>query len=253
MDMAAFKGFQKVKDHIPAGPVGLLIESPGGLPTCAYYIARFFQRRSRQFVTIVPQYAKSAGTLLAIAGSKIIMGRDAELGPLDVQLYDAEKERYGSALNTVQSLERLNAAALTAVDQTMQLLAIRTTKKMESILPNVFNYVSNLMKPLIEKIDSVDFSEKSRALKMAEEYAARLLKAHYPKVRAEQIAHQLVEGYPDHGFVIDAQEAQHLLVDHRNEPLGLNVELASTETERIFHRLIPFLDELNVFGTLEEY
>ncbi len=108
------------------------------------------------------------------------------------------------------------------------------------------------MRPLLEKIDSVDFSEKARALKMGEEYAMRLMKTIYPRDHAEGMARQLVEGYPDHGFVIDAQEAKQLVNTGVNS-FGLNVELATTEIERIFHRMIPFLDSLNIVGRLEEF
>ena len=73
---------------------------------------RLFQRRTDEFYTVVPIYAKSAATLMVLGGKEIVMGMEAELGPLDVQLYDEDKDDFDSALNAVQSLERLNAYAL---------------------------------------------------------------------------------------------------------------------------------------------
>jgi GTP cyclohydrolase FolE2 len=50
----------------------------------------------------------------------------------------------------------------------------------------------------------------SRALKVGEEYAIRLLMSNpdYPPDQAREVARALVEDYPDHGFVIDAEEAR---------------------------------------------
>src|SRR5207249_1173134 len=87
LDMMTFKGFQQSRNDItPGGKYALLLETPGGDAHCAYYIARLFQRRTKEFYTFVPQYAKSAGTLLAAAGKEIFTSSDAELGPLDVQI-----------------------------------------------------------------------------------------------------------------------------------------------------------------------
>lgn len=61
---------------------------------------------------------------------------------------------------------------LTAVDQTMQLLLRRLQKRTDVLLPHALNYVAALLKPLFEKVDTVDYARKSRDLKMTEEYAA---------------------------------------------------------------------------------
>ncbi len=56
-------------------------------------------------------------------------------------------------------------------------------------------------------LDAVHYTQMSRALKVAEEYAVRLLQANYPAEKARGIARHLVEKYPEHEFVIDADEA----------------------------------------------
>ncbi|MBN4054633.1 ATP-dependent Clp protease proteolytic subunit [Nitrospira defluvii] len=102
-----YMGFQKSKHRIKKGkPIALLIESPGGDAHYAYRIARILQRHTENNLTVViPQFAKSAATLLALGAKNLILGRDAELGPLDVQLFDQDRESFGSALDAVQSLE----------------------------------------------------------------------------------------------------------------------------------------------------
>ncbi|HXD01280.1 MAG TPA: hypothetical protein VN048_18220 [Verrucomicrobiae bacterium] len=151
------RGFQDCRALVPEGkPVALLIHSPGGDAHHAYSVARFFQRRTPDFTVLVPRYAKSAATLLALGASKLILGRDAELGPLDVQMRDRDREEYGSALDAVQSLERLNAFSLAAIDQLMIMMVERTGKRMDTLLPLVFNYATSFVRPLLDKIDTVD-------------------------------------------------------------------------------------------------
>jgi hypothetical protein len=259
MDSAVYVGFRDARLEIEENrPVALLVESPGGQAEFAYKIARLFQRRASAFTVVVPQWAKSAATLLTLGGSRIVMGRDAELGPLDVQIFDPDKEEYDSALNAVQSLERLNAFALTAMDQVMQLLLLRTRKKSDVLLPMVFDHTTKFLRPLLEKIDTIELTRKSRDLKVAEQYAVRLMKnAGYSWSEAGRIARALVERFPTHGFVIDRQEAEAKEVMStpgatEMHGLGLKLSPADPDMDKIIDELIPYMDSLNAIGTLKE-
>jgi len=247
-----YKGLREKKDKIK-GRVGLLLHSPGGDASYAYKIIRMFQMRSEEFYTVVPLYAKSAATLMAVGGKQIIMGMEAELGPLDVQLYNAEKEGYDSALNSVQSLERLNAYALTAFDQAMQLFISRMRKKPDVLMPMAINYATTMIKPLVEKIDTFDLTRKSRDLKVAEDYAVRLMKDHYSKEDSSRIAANLVERYSAHEFIIDRREAGgDVGISKKSLNLGLNITPASPEIEGFFTKLTPYLEKSTVVGRIVE-
>ena len=77
------------RDKFPVGDViHLLIHSPGGHADPAYKAMKFFRKRFKTVVAIVPLYAKSAATLMCLGADKIFMGEFAELGPLDVQIND---------------------------------------------------------------------------------------------------------------------------------------------------------------------
>ena len=219
-----YKHFFEMEGEIVRGSnVALLIESPGGSAHDAFKIARLFQRRTAQFVTIVPCYAKSAATLLALGGHELILGHDAELGPLDVQLLDPDREKVGSALDAVQALERLNAFSLTAIDQAMKMLLLRTGKRIDTLLPVVMTYAASLVHPLLKNIDSEDYTRKSRNLKIAEEYAGRLIsKSAVPNETAVKIARKLVENYPTHSFVIDPDEARTIGIQVSKRNLDLS-------------------------------
>jgi hypothetical protein len=240
-------GFRQNKPKIEINkPMALLIDSPGGQADNAYRIARMLQNRTgNNLHVLVPQYAKSAATLLALAASKVIVGEDGELGPLDVQIFDANKEQYGSALNSVQSLEHLSAFALTIVDQTMKVVISSTQKKIDVILPQVFSYATSFLRPLLEKIDTVDYTSKIRDLKVAEEYLVRLLRLNYKEEQAVRIAGGLVKIFPDHGFVIDRKEALQLGIALYNHPQMAKIQ-------PVFDRLVPHLNALTVIGRVEK-
>lgn len=81
-------------------PIALLVYSPGGMARYAYELAMLLRRHCGGFVAVIPRYAKSAATLLALGADEILMNVHAELGPLDAQIYDPERqEGHRSALD----------------------------------------------------------------------------------------------------------------------------------------------------------
>jgi ClpP class serine protease len=67
-------------------PIDLIIHTPGGLALAATQIASALAKRRAPVRVIVPHYAMSGGTLIALAADEIIMDSNAVLGPLDPQL-----------------------------------------------------------------------------------------------------------------------------------------------------------------------
>lgn len=249
-----YKGFHGSATNFGPENACLLIESPGGQPDQAFRICRLFQRRCKRLTVVVAQWAKSAATMMAMGADRLILAQEAELGPLDLQVFDREQERMDSALNAVQALERVNAYGMVAMDQAMALLVRRMHKRTDVLLPIVLDYVASTLKPLLEKIDTIDYARKSRQLKVVEEYAARLMRRQYGFPRAKQIARQLVENYPEHGFVIDRDE---LLTTPSQDPeesfgVGIKAERATAKTQAAIDRLLPYLDVVTAIGRLEE-
>lgn len=66
--------------------IDLVLHTPGGLVIAALQIARAIQRRRGKTRVIIPHYAMSGGTLIALAANEIIMSKNAVLGPIDPQL-----------------------------------------------------------------------------------------------------------------------------------------------------------------------
>ena len=228
-----WKLFVSNENELPKGePVALVVDSPGGHAKEAYQIARLFTKRCGSFTAVVPRYAKSAATLLVFGADKIVMGRHAELGPLDAQMGDPEREEIFSALEVVHSLERLHAFAMESLDRTMLFMLHRTGKKVETLLPHILKFTADMMTPLLSNIDVVEYTKMSRILKVAEEYAVRLLTNNMLEEEARRIASHLVEHYPDHPFFIAPEEARRIGLPIENPSKAIDTAL-----DDIYHHL----------------
>ncbi len=75
---------------VPAGQrIDLLLQTPGGDVDAAEKMASMLRNRvgaTGQLRVIVADYAKSAGTLIALAADTVLMSDSSELGPVDPQV-----------------------------------------------------------------------------------------------------------------------------------------------------------------------
>lgn len=67
-------------------PIDIVIHTPGGLVLAAEQIAHAIKKHPSRVRVIVPHYAMSGGTLLALAADEIMMDENAVLGPVDPQI-----------------------------------------------------------------------------------------------------------------------------------------------------------------------
>jgi len=67
-------------------PLDIVLHTPGGLVVAAVQIARAIRAHKGKVSVLVPHYAMSGGTLIALAADEIVMSRHAVLGPIDPQL-----------------------------------------------------------------------------------------------------------------------------------------------------------------------
>jgi ClpP class serine protease len=67
-------------------PIDLIVHTPGGLVLAASQIAHALARHQAPVRVMVPHYAMSGGTLIALSADEIIMDPNAVLGPVDPQL-----------------------------------------------------------------------------------------------------------------------------------------------------------------------
>jgi ClpP class serine protease len=74
-----------IYDNPPGRDIHLILATPGGDGETAVRLVRAAQARCKELTVIVPDVAKSAGTLLALGAHWILMGPASDLGPIDPQ------------------------------------------------------------------------------------------------------------------------------------------------------------------------
>src|SRR3979411_2932652 len=67
-------------------PLDIVLHTPGGLVVAALQIARAIGEHTAKDPVLVPHYAMSGGTLIALAADEIVMCPHSVLGPIDPQL-----------------------------------------------------------------------------------------------------------------------------------------------------------------------
>jgi ClpP class serine protease len=88
-------------------PIDLLLHTPGGLVLASDQIAYALKRHGGTITVIVPHYAMSGGTLVALAADQILMDHDAVLGPVDPQLGSLPRGSWPAA-SILKALEQDN-------------------------------------------------------------------------------------------------------------------------------------------------
>jgi hypothetical protein len=89
IDISDKLGFEEMTQTIKGEKLDLLIHSPGGSPEAAEGIVEGIRAKFSHVRVLVPSYAKSAATMMAMASNEIILAANAELGPIDPQMQTA--------------------------------------------------------------------------------------------------------------------------------------------------------------------
>lgn len=90
-----------ISDHLEnmkGSALDLILETPGGSGEAAEDIVRILRAKYEDIAVIVPGWAKSAGTIMAMAADEILMGPTSALGPIDAQLFWQGKRFSADAL-----------------------------------------------------------------------------------------------------------------------------------------------------------
>jgi len=177
--------------------IDLLLHSPGGNIEAAEKIIYMCRKVASEFRLVVPEYAKSAATLIALASDAVIMGLTSELGPIDAQITGPGP---GGAL--------FQTSAQSFID------------KFEMIKKEVdeTQVLSPVYFPLLESLNLGFLQMCQTLMERSEQFAAKWLKKHMLKddhSKAEALAKDLcdVKKWLSHGVVIDAEEARNLGVN----------------------------------------
>jgi Serine dehydrogenase proteinase len=218
-----YKLFQKVRDIIDEQietprdrtEIDVWLESGGGDASAAYKIGLLLRSRARMLRVVVPDYAKSAATLLSLAADEIYMAEAAELGPLDAQIGYEKAGMTISALDVARSLEDLVEKGISMVlSGGAAVLETTQLSRAESVSAMV-DFATKFMAPMIDKLDPTMIHWSSSLLSESAHYARRLLRMRQGGERTmsdklRKLPEDLVGLYPAHGFVISRDEAREL-------------------------------------------
>ena len=79
-------GFMSIiKDMDCSKGLTLILHTPGGNPSAAEAVVKYLREKFNKIEVIIPTYAMSAGTMIALGADQIIMGKHSFLGPIDPQ------------------------------------------------------------------------------------------------------------------------------------------------------------------------
>jgi len=101
----AYKLNKILRNSGPIDQLDVLIESGGGDIDATLKILLMLKAYSKKISAIVPFYAKSAATLLAIASDEIIICKAGELGPMDPQVRDPTSRTYVPAHSIQEAIK----------------------------------------------------------------------------------------------------------------------------------------------------
>lgn len=130
----------------------VILETPGGSGEITEEIVRILRRRHSELNFIVPGTAKSAGTIMVMAGDEILMGSLSSLGPIDAQLNRDGKQFSAEAF--LQGIEEI---------------------KKESDAKGSLN---RAFIPILQNISPGEIEAAKNALKFGKGLAARWLEEH---------------------------------------------------------------------------
>lgn len=101
-------------------PIDLIMHTPGGIALAATQIAVALKAHPAKKTVIVPHYAMSGGTIIAMAADEILMDAHAALGPVDPQLTDGISAYPASSIIKVvkeKPIERINDRTIMLADE----------------------------------------------------------------------------------------------------------------------------------------
>jgi len=165
-------------------PIDIIIHTPGGIALAATQIALALEAHPAKKTVMIPHYAMSGGTLIALAADEIMMDPHAVLGPVDPQLGDRQGTYAASSILKVVETKKTDELD----DRTLYL-----AEESRKALAQIKGLVRTLVKDLREEEG------------------------------VEKIVEELVSGKYTHDFPITAEEACKLLGECVNRELPREV------------------------------
>jgi ClpP class serine protease len=185
--------------------ISIILYTRGGDTLAAWSLVNLIRNFCKDFEVIVPFHCHSAGTLICLGADRIVMTKQATLGPIDPSV--------NSPMNPVVSINNQQVQFPVSVEFVNGYLEIAKTElgiSDQKALATILDNLSNKIHPLV-----LGQVERTRA--QIQMLAKKLLK--YQPVntqKQDEIIKFLCKGSGSHDYTIYRKEAR--------EELGLNIE-----------------------------
>lgn len=185
--------------------ISLYLYTRGGMTLAAWSIVNLIRQFCNDFEVIVPSKAHSAGTLICLGANKIVMTKQATLGPIDSSVntpLNPQIPAAGPAARFAVSVEAINGFLELAKDH----LKIKGGEELASILIKLTDHVH----PLV-------LGEVFRSKSQIQMLARKLISGQVTeKEKIEAIISFLCSESGSHDYTIHRREAKN--------QLGLNID-----------------------------
>lgn len=194
----------------PTSRLNLVLSTPGGVITAARRIALLLHEFASHLTILVPERARSAGTLLCLGAHELVLGPMAELGPIDAHIGSAGSPPPDApGMISTEEVRAFRQMAedwfgVTREEDRLQVLALIAQRVFPASLGSLYRSDQLIRQSAYELV--------CYQLPNAEE-----------RIR-QQIVNQLVGGYYGHNHIITRTEAQ---------TLGLRVRFTSSQEEAL--------------------
>ncbi|MCJ9707637.1 hypothetical protein LWS69_01140 [Bordetella hinzii] len=223
-------------DHLDAiGPVprlSLILHTNGGDTSAAWRLVNLLHTFCDELEVIIPSKALSAGTLISLGADKIVMSKQAALGPIDPSL--------NHPLNPVIPFSP-NITFPVSVEAVRGYLD--ATKDFGIEDPHV---LGDILKDLANKVHPLVLGQIFRSRSQIRFLAHKLLQRQVKEEgKIKEIADFLCAESGSHDYTINRREAR---------ALGLQIEQPSTEFYGIIRRFIQsYVEEMELLNPYDPY
>lgn len=221
------------RENGPVQDLAVFIHSGGGDIASAYDIVTLCRHYARGKITaLVPQYAMSAATLMALGADELILSKIGKLGPLDpVTIHP----RHGW----------LPVRAITDIPQMLEQELHRFRGAGGELPPDrmISIKADAIIKPMAQQADPYMHAGYAHTAETAKKYGEKVLTAKkVPREKCIKCLDGLVHAYPIHGFELDAREL-------RENPAFKDVVKVTTPNPEVENQM---MDLLKTFLVLED-
>lgn len=222
--------------------IDLLLYSRGGDVSVPWRIVSMFREFCDEFSVLVPYKAHSAATLISLGADKIIMGKKAELSPIDPTL---RKVTAGEIAGPPQEI------SVEDVNSYISFIRERANINDQSALAQMVSILANNLAPLT--LGSVNRQNSHIRLVARKLLTSRKEKLDESKINS--IIETLTEKIYSHGHAIGRKEAHEigLPIEMSEEPLENALWSLYLEYERFLNLAEPLDPLVTLTGKEEEH